>query len=191
MSYVRQDQKNMLTLLEMCGQGCVNINRGGRNMGPGCMKGGGYVKGRDCHGLGEPMWVWVWVQVGLLLPIHNLYPTCGYCNPPCGYSSAKRISSYSTYFTLFLTYTSYFGGKKGISRNKMIFFFLMLLVDYCSKLVMYSQLPNMCWIAMFSDCSAWKHNSVQVCLLVVATSHIHQPLWYFAMHYHDANTTEL
>jgi len=39
--------------------------------------------------------------------------------------SAKRNSSYSTYSILFLTYTSYFGGKKGISRNKMNFFFLM------------------------------------------------------------------
>jgi len=40
-------------------------------------------------------------------------------------ASAKRNSSYSTYSILFITYTSYFGGKKGISRNKMIFFFLM------------------------------------------------------------------
>ena len=40
-------------------------------------------------------------------------------------TSAKRNSSYSTYSILFLTYTSYFGGKKGISRNKMNFFFLM------------------------------------------------------------------
>ena len=40
-------------------------------------------------------------------------------------SSAKRNSSYSTYSILFLTYTSYFGGKKGISRNKMKFCFLM------------------------------------------------------------------
>ena len=41
-------------------------------------------------------------------------------------TSAKRNSSYSTYSILFLTYTSYFGGKKGISRNKMKLFFLML-----------------------------------------------------------------
>src|SRR6266850_1260853 len=45
-------------------------------------------------------------------------------------ASAKRNSSYSTYSILFLTYTSYFGGKKGISRNKMIFFFLMWLFDF-------------------------------------------------------------
>jgi len=40
-------------------------------------------------------------------------------------TSAKRNSSYSTYSILFLTYTYYFRGKKGISRNKMIYFFLM------------------------------------------------------------------
>src|SRR6267142_3800990 len=40
-------------------------------------------------------------------------------------TSAKRNSSYSTYSILFLTYTSYFEGKKGISRNKMKFVFLM------------------------------------------------------------------
>jgi len=43
-----------------------------------------------------------------------------------GRPSAKRNSSYSTYSILFITYTSYFGDKKGISRNKMKFFFLML-----------------------------------------------------------------
>jgi|SRR6267142_3462290 len=41
---------------------------------------------------------------------------CGSREDP---TSAKRNSSYSTYSILFLTYTSYFGGKKGISRNKM------------------------------------------------------------------------
>ena len=35
--------------------------------------------------------------------------------------------SYSTYYILFLTYTSYLGGKEGISENKMKFFFLMCL----------------------------------------------------------------
>jgi len=40
-------------------------------------------------------------------------------------TSAKRNSSYSTYSILFITYTSYFGGKKGISRNKMNIVFLM------------------------------------------------------------------
>jgi len=43
------------------------------------------------------------------------------------HASVKRNSSYSTYSILFLTYTSYFGGTKGISRNKMNYFFLMHL----------------------------------------------------------------
>jgi len=46
----------------------------------------------------------------------------------CPATSAKRNSSYSTYSILFLTYTSYFGGKKGISRNKMKKIILMNLL---------------------------------------------------------------
>src|SRR6267142_659665 len=41
-------------------------------------------------------------------------------------SSAKINISYSILFNLTTSYSSYFGGKKGISRNKTSFFLLML-----------------------------------------------------------------
>jgi len=42
----------------------------------------------------------------------------------CGYgtTSAKINISYSILFNLTTSYSSYFGGKKGISRNKTSFF---------------------------------------------------------------------
>src|SRR6267142_1208076 len=40
-------------------------------------------------------------------------------------SSAKINISYSILFNLTTSYSSYFGGKKGISRNKTSFFLLM------------------------------------------------------------------
>src|SRR6267142_4998414 len=39
--------------------------------------------------------------------------------------SAKIIFSYSNLFNLTTSYSSYFGGKKGISRNKTSFYLLM------------------------------------------------------------------
>jgi len=42
-----------------------------------------------------------------------------------GYTSAKINFSYSILFHLTTPYPSYFGGKKGISRNKTSFFLLM------------------------------------------------------------------
>ena len=41
------------------------------------------------------------------------------------YTSAKINISYSILFNLTTSYSSYFGGKKGISRNKTSFFLLM------------------------------------------------------------------
>ena len=41
------------------------------------------------------------------------------------YASAKINISYSILFHLTTSYSSYFGGKKGISRNKTSFFLLM------------------------------------------------------------------
>jgi len=41
-------------------------------------------------------------------------------------SSEKINFSYSILFHLATSYSSYFGGKKGISRNKTSFFFLMV-----------------------------------------------------------------
>src|SRR6267142_844682 len=43
-----------------------------------------------------------------------------------GQASAKINISYSILFNLTTSYFSYFGGKKGISRNKTSFFLLML-----------------------------------------------------------------
>src|SRR6267142_2589973 len=42
-----------------------------------------------------------------------------------GAASAKINISYSILFNLTTSYSSYFGGKKGISRNKTSFFLLM------------------------------------------------------------------
>src|SRR6266850_5449015 len=42
-------------------------------------------------------------------------------------SSAKINISYSILFNLTTSYSSYFGGKKGISRNKTSFFLLMFV----------------------------------------------------------------
>src|SRR6267142_702380 len=42
-----------------------------------------------------------------------------------GRASAKINISYSILFNLTTSYSSYFGGKKGISRNKTSFFLLM------------------------------------------------------------------
>ena len=42
-----------------------------------------------------------------------------------GQASAKINISYSILFNLTTSYFSYFGGKKGISRNKTSFFLLM------------------------------------------------------------------
>src|SRR6266850_8329654 len=48
-------------------------------------------------------------------------------------SSAKINISYSILFNLTTSYSSYFGGKKGISRNKTSFFLLMLSVGCVCK----------------------------------------------------------
>ena len=47
-------------------------------------------------------------------------------------SSAKINFSYSILFHLTTSYSSYFGGKKGISRNKTSFFLLMLARTHLS-----------------------------------------------------------
>src|SRR6266850_2263731 len=44
------------------------------------------------------------------------------------YASAKINISYFILFNLTTSYSSYFGGKKGISRNKTSFFLLMIVV---------------------------------------------------------------
>ena len=52
-----------------------------------------------------------------------------------GHTSAKINISYSILFNLTTSYSSYFGGKKGISRNKTSFFLLMqALVEQASIL---------------------------------------------------------
>src|SRR6267142_1363332 len=52
-----------------------------------------------------------------------------------GHTSAKINISYSILFNLNTSYSSYFGGKKGISRNKTSFFLLMqALVEQASIL---------------------------------------------------------
>src|SRR6266850_969716 len=47
-------------------------------------------------------------------------------------SSAKINISYSILFNLTTSYSSYFGGKKGISRNKTSFFLLMHCITIAS-----------------------------------------------------------
>ena len=49
--------------------------------------------------------------------------------PSPSLTSAKINFSYSILFHLTTSYSSYFGGKKGISRNKTSFFLLMLLKE--------------------------------------------------------------
>jgi len=46
------------------------------------------------------------------------------------HASAKINISYSILFNLTTSYSSYFGGKKGVSRNKTSFFLLMCHL-YC------------------------------------------------------------
>jgi len=58
-------------------------------------------------------------------------------------SSAKINFSYSILFNLTTSYSSYFRGKKGISRNKTSFFLLMVTVSPL-LLVMVSSLPSQC-----------------------------------------------
>src|SRR6266850_4303503 len=47
----------------------------------------------------------------------------------CTILSAKINISYSILFNLTTSYSSYFGGKKGISRNKTSFFLLMMKTE--------------------------------------------------------------
>jgi len=47
-------------------------------------------------------------------------------------ASAKINVSYSILFNLTTSYSSYFGGKKGISRNKTSFFLLMPQLTQCT-----------------------------------------------------------
>jgi len=89
-------------------------------------------------------------------------------------SSAKRNSSYSTYSILFLTYTSYFRGKKGISRNKMKLFFLMtshsLRVPFLSCVLLFSFLQG--WL--LSSCSSsteGPRSSSQIDVLTLVIKH--------------------
>src|SRR6267142_1539558 len=49
-------------------------------------------------------------------------------------ASAKINISYSILFNLTTSYSSYFGGKKGISRNKTSFFLLMQRYLHLAKL---------------------------------------------------------
>src|SRR6266850_640472 len=51
------------------------------------------------------------------------------------FTSAKINISYSILFNLTTSYSSYFGGKKRISRNKTIFFLLMLPCHHCIVVV--------------------------------------------------------
>src|SRR6266850_2480154 len=68
------------------------------------------VWGRGWAGLGAGVWVISTWRLGF-----------------CGTTSAKINFSYSILFHLTTSYSSYFGGKKGISRNKTSFFLLMHL----------------------------------------------------------------
>src|SRR6266850_2221086 len=50
---------------------------------------------------------------------------------PSTATSAKINISYSILFNLTTSYSSYFRGKKGISRNKTSFFLLMQMTHHC------------------------------------------------------------
>ena len=62
----------------------------------------------------------------LHLPHHLPATLIDIVSPPASPASAKINISYSILFNLTTSYSSYFGGKKGISRNKTSFFLLML-----------------------------------------------------------------
>jgi len=72
---------------------------------------------------------------------------CRLANEPCNRlsvppASAKINISYSILFNLTTSYSSYFEGKKGISRNKTSFFLLMCPQPPCGSI--HTRVP-LCW----------------------------------------------
>jgi len=64
-------------------------------------------------------------------------------------TSAKINFSYSILFNLTTSYSSYFGGKKGISRNKTSFFLLMTSWgDFCC----FGQVSQISYYDTFAGC---------------------------------------
>ena len=69
--------------------------------------------------------------LSLHLIVPAIHPSSVACATHMGYLTSAKINfSYSILFHLTTSYSSYFGGKKGISRNKTSFFLLMT----CCKL---------------------------------------------------------
>src|SRR6267142_243934 len=71
-----------------------------------------------------------WLRQGLFPWLRRLDKICVPNKEGALHTSAKINISYSILFNLTTSYSSYFGGKKGISRNKTSFFLLMQAIEY-------------------------------------------------------------
>jgi len=72
------------------------------------------------------------------------------------YPSAKINISYYILFNLTTSYSSYFGGKKGISRNKTSFFLLMSSICFRTLLtpsLTYHHILDHCYTSLIYGCS--------------------------------------
>src|SRR6266850_2543908 len=84
---------------------------------------------------------------------------------PLTSSSAKINFSYSILFNLTTSYSSYFGGKKGISRNKTSFFLLMLSCSPLSVFGKFAKVQHFDSRSVLSQCSCCLHlgHSIVAC----------------------------